>query len=90
MAFFLLACFAYLVRRSADGNYEVTLMTKATVYNNGAVVWQPPAIYKSSCAIDVEFFPYDIQNCMLKMGSWTYDGFQVGLDKYHFTQQIVQ
>jgi hypothetical protein len=52
-------------------------MTKATVLYNGAVIWQPPAIYKSSCAIDVEFFPYDIQTCMLKVGSWTYDGFQV-------------
>ena len=52
-------------------------MTKATVHHNGLVMWQPPAIYKSSCLIDVEFFPYDIQTCFLKMGSWTYDGFQV-------------
>ncbi|KAJ8984751.1 hypothetical protein NQ317_005016, partial [Molorchus minor] len=64
---------------SADGNYEVTLMTKATVYNSGQVVWQPPAVYKSSCAIDVEFFPYDVQTCVLKLGSWTYDGFKVDL-----------
>lgn len=64
---------------SADGNYEVTLMTKATVYFNGMVVWQPPAVYKSSCSIDVEFFPYDVQTCVLKLGSWTYDGFKVTL-----------
>ncbi|KAH0560629.1 D-arabinose 1-dehydrogenase (NAD(P)(+)) [Cotesia glomerata] len=56
---------------SADGNYEVTLMTKATVYYSGLVVWQPPAVYKSSCSIDVEFFPYDVQTCVLKLGSWT-------------------
>ncbi|CAG9817979.1 unnamed protein product, partial [Phaedon cochleariae] len=62
---------------SADGNYEVTLMTKATVYYDGLVVWKPPAVYKSSCAIDVEFFPYDVQTCVLKLGSWTYDGFKV-------------
>ena len=66
---------------SADGNYEVTLMTKATIYYNGAVYWQPPAIYKSSCLIDVEYFPYDIQSCVLKMGSWTYDGFKVESEK---------
>lgn len=52
-------------------------MTKATVYYNGAIVWQPPAIYKSSCAIDTEYFPFDEQTCTLKMGSWTYSGFQV-------------
>lgn len=62
---------------SADGNYEVTLMTKATVYYSGLVLWQPPAVYKSSCSIDVEFFPYDVQTCVLKLGSWTYDGFKV-------------
>ena len=69
------------VNCSADGNYEVTLMTKATIYYNGAVYWQPPAIYKSSCLIDVEYFPYDIQSCVLKMGSWTYDGFKVESEK---------
>ena len=62
---------------SADGNYEVTMMTKATIYFNGAVHWKPPAIYKSSCLMDVEYFPYDTQSCFLKIGSWTYDGFQV-------------
>lgn len=62
---------------SADGHYEVTLMTKATVHSNGLVIWQPPAVYKSSCSIDVEYFPYDVQTCILKLGSWTYDGFKV-------------
>lgn len=52
-------------------------MTKATVYHNGLVIWQPPAVYKSSCSIDVEYFPYDVQTCPLKLGSWTYDGLKV-------------
>ena len=63
---------------SADGNYEVTLMTKATLRHDGQVIWKPPAIYKSSCEIDVEWFPFDEQSCVMKFGSWTYDGFQVG------------
>lgn len=52
-------------------------MTKARVSYTGLVEWQPPAVYKSSCAIDVEYFPYDVQTCVLKLGSWTYDGFKV-------------
>ncbi|CAF0882304.1 unnamed protein product [Rotaria sordida] len=64
---------------NADGNYEVTLMTKATVYYDGRVIWEPPAIYKSSCTINVEFFPFDIQQCQMKFGSWTYNGEQVDL-----------
>lgn len=64
---------------SADGNFEVTLATKATLNYTGRVEWRPPAIYKSSCEIDVEFFPFDEQTCVMKFGSWTYDGFQVCL-----------
>ncbi|CAB0036680.1 unnamed protein product [Trichogramma brassicae] len=61
---------------NADGNFEVTLATKATIYHQGLVEWKPPAIYKSSCEIDVEYFPFDEQTCVLKFGSWTYDGFK--------------
>lgn len=64
---------------SADGKYEVTLMTKARVNYTGEIEWKPPAIYKSSCKINVEWFPFDEQSCDMKFGSWTYDGFQVDL-----------
>ena len=64
---------------SADGNFEVTLATKATLYHTGDVAWKPPAIYHSSCEMDVEYFPFDEQTCVMKFGSWTYDGFQVNI-----------
>ncbi|KAL3227799.1 hypothetical protein MRX96_003758 [Rhipicephalus microplus] len=65
---------------NADGNYEVTIMTKAIIHEDGRVVWNPPAIYKSFCQIDVQYFPFDKQDCFMKFGSWTYDGFQVDLE----------
>ena len=55
----------------------MTLATKATLYHEGRVEWKPPAIYHSSCEMDVEYFPFDEQTCVMKFGSWTYDGFQV-------------
>ncbi|XP_013773976.1 acetylcholine receptor subunit alpha-like [Limulus polyphemus] len=64
---------------NADGNFEVTLTTKAQVNFKGLIEWKPPAIYKSSCIIDVEYFPFDKQTCVMKFGSWTYDGFKVDL-----------
>jgi len=64
---------------NADGNYEVTIMTKAILHYSGKVTWNPPAIYKSGCEIDVEYFPFDEQNCFMKFGSWTYDGYMVDL-----------
>ena len=45
--------------------------------SSGKVEWKPPAIYHSSCEMDVEYFPFDEQTCVMKFGSWTYDGFQV-------------
>lgn len=39
---------------NADGNYEITIMTKAVVHHNGTVFWNPPAIYKSACNIDIQ------------------------------------
>ena len=64
---------------SADGEYVVTTMTKAILHSDGKVQWDPPAIFKSSCEIDVRYFPYDIQTCFMKFGSWTYDGFLINL-----------
>ncbi|KYQ53406.1 Acetylcholine receptor subunit alpha-like 1 [Trachymyrmex zeteki] len=64
---------------NADGNYEVTIMTKAILNHTGRVTWKPPAIYKSFCEINVEYFPFDEQTCFMKFGSWTYDGYTVDL-----------
>lgn len=55
-------------------------MTKAHLFHMGKVQWIPPAIYKSSCSIDVTFFPFDQQNCKMKFGSWTYDKAKIDLE----------
>ena len=57
------------------------MQSKAMVKPDGEVFWSPPAKLRSSCKIDVTFFPFDDQVCLLKFGSWTYSGFQVDLDK---------
>lgn len=33
----------------------------------------------STCNVDVRWFPFDIQTCELKFGSWTYDGWLLDL-----------
>uniref|UniRef100_A0A336M5I2 CSON010466 protein n=1 Tax=Culicoides sonorensis TaxID=179676 RepID=A0A336M5I2_CULSO len=64
---------------NADGEYVVTTLTKAILHYTGRVIWTPPAIFKSSCEIDVRYFPFDQQTCFMKFGSWTYDGNQIDL-----------
>lgn len=61
-------------------------MTRAKIDYEGNVLWEPPAIYKSSCTINVEYFPFDVQHCTMKFGSWTYDGQQV--DLIHASQTV--
>lgn len=36
-------------------------------------------IFKSTCYIDVRWFPFDVQRCDLKFGSWTYGGWSLDL-----------
>ncbi|XP_066503293.1 neuronal acetylcholine receptor subunit alpha-4b [Hoplias malabaricus] len=64
---------------NADGDFAVTHLTKAQLFHDGRIKWKPPAIYKSSCSIDVTFFPFDQQNCTMKFGSWTYDRAKIDL-----------
>ncbi|XP_077008974.1 neuronal acetylcholine receptor subunit alpha-2 isoform X2 [Tamandua tetradactyla] len=66
---------------NADGEFAITHMTKAHLFFTGAVHWAPPAIYRSSCSIDVTFFPFDQQNCKMKFGSWSYDKAKIDLEQ---------
>ncbi|CAF1163148.1 unnamed protein product [Adineta steineri] len=67
---------------NADGKYEASYKSNVVVYSDGSMTWVPPAIYKSSCYIDVKFFPFDEQTCELRFGSWTYDQQQMNFSYY--------
>ncbi|CAL8356147.1 unnamed protein product [Boreogadus saida] len=54
--------------------------TNVVLRYNGEITWDSPAITKSSCVVDVSYFPFDWQQCNLTFGSWTYNGNQVDID----------
>lgn len=62
---------------SADEKFDGTYQTNVVVRHNGTCLYVPPGIFKSTCKIDITWFPFDDQNCLMKFGSWTYNGFQV-------------
>ncbi|XP_075223407.1 neuronal acetylcholine receptor subunit alpha-7-like [Lycorma delicatula] len=71
-----------ILYNNADSQYSSAVInTNVIVSATGEVVWLSHGIYRSSCDIDVEYFPFDIQSCNMKWASWTYDGYQLDLVK---------
>uniref|UniRef100_A0A4W3JLE5 Cholinergic receptor, nicotinic, alpha 6 n=1 Tax=Callorhinchus milii TaxID=7868 RepID=A0A4W3JLE5_CALMI len=64
---------------NAVGDFQVEDKTKALLKYDGTVTWIPPAIFKSSCPMDITYFPFDYQNCSMKFGSWSYDKAKIDL-----------
>ncbi|XP_022668185.1 neuronal acetylcholine receptor subunit alpha-7-like isoform X2 [Varroa destructor] len=68
-----------LMYNSADEKFDGTYPTNVVVRSNGSCNYIPPGIFKSTCKIDITWFPFDDQMCELKFGSWTYAGLQLDL-----------
>ena len=62
---------------SASEAFDATYPTNVVVTHEGLCTYIPPGIFMSSCPIDITWFPFDDQNCDMKFGSWTYNGFKV-------------
>ncbi|XP_014216495.2 neuronal acetylcholine receptor subunit alpha-10-like [Copidosoma floridanum] len=71
-----------ILYNNADPQYSSAVInTNVIVSHTGEVVWLSHGIFRSSCDIDVEYFPFDEQRCVLKWASWTYDGYQLELER---------
>ncbi|KAH7675967.1 Protein ACR-9, partial [Aphelenchoides avenae] len=62
-----------LLFNSAD-NFDSRFDVNFIVKHDGTVQQVPPAIVKCSCNVDITWFPFDEQICLLNFGSWTYTG----------------
>ncbi|CAF3033304.1 unnamed protein product [Rotaria sp. Silwood2] len=54
---------------NGDGNYEASYKSNTVISSDGHIQWIPPAIYKLTCTINVEYFPFDEQKCELRFGT---------------------
>ncbi|XP_053287958.1 neuronal acetylcholine receptor subunit alpha-7 isoform X2 [Pleuronectes platessa] len=63
-----------LLYNSAHDKFDATFKTNVLVNSSGFCEYLPPGIFISTCKVDVRWFPFDIQRCELKFGSWTFDG----------------
>lgn len=46
--------------------------TRVILEHDGRNAWYSPASFRSTCNIDVTYFPFDEQVCSMKFGSWTF------------------
>ena len=56
-----------------------TLKGGLYLYNSGLVIWSRPSILTFSCSLDLHLFPFDKQNCTMKISSWVYNHNQLDL-----------
>ncbi|XP_034553346.1 neuronal acetylcholine receptor subunit alpha-7-like isoform X2 [Notolabrus celidotus] len=68
-----------LLYNSAHDKFDATFKTNVLVNSSGFCEYLPPGIFISTCTVDVRWFPFDIQRCELKFGSWTFDGWLLDL-----------
>ena len=42
------------------------------LHSDGKLHWEPGGIFKTTCDIDIGYFPFDAQHCPLLIGSYSY------------------
>ncbi|XP_058045425.1 acetylcholine receptor subunit delta isoform X2 [Ahaetulla prasina] len=68
-----------VLENNNDGNFEITYNANILVYANGDVYWLPPSIFRTACPINVNYFPFDWQNCSLRFCSLMYNANEIDL-----------
>ncbi|KAH9280633.1 Neuronal acetylcholine receptor subunit beta-3 [Echinococcus granulosus] len=64
----------------ADERIQEHRIARVVVHSDGSILWVPQALFKSTCQVEITYFPFDTQICTLEFGSWTYDRTQLELD----------
>uniref|UniRef100_A0A8C4ZWN7 Neuronal acetylcholine receptor subunit alpha-7-like n=1 Tax=Gadus morhua TaxID=8049 RepID=A0A8C4ZWN7_GADMO len=68
-----------LMYNSAHDKFDASFKTNVLVNSSGFCEFLPPGIFVSTCSVDVTWFPFDIQRCEMKFGSWTFDGWHLDM-----------
>ncbi|XP_018016555.1 neuronal acetylcholine receptor subunit alpha-7 [Hyalella azteca] len=56
--------------------------TKMLLWPHGKVLWVPTARLPATCVMDLTYWPHDVHNCIVKVGSWVHSQKVMDLKKY--------
>ena len=59
------------------------------LYNSGNILWSRPMIFKLSCSLDLEDFPFDKQTCSMTFGSWIFGDNYLNLTAYEDSSKAI-
>ncbi|XP_042894185.1 acetylcholine receptor subunit alpha-type unc-38-like [Penaeus japonicus] len=63
-----------ILYNTADSNYQNGIInTNAIISYTGEVELVSHVMFQSTCNVDIEWYPFDQQDCKLHFASWTYD-----------------
>ncbi|KAM9825030.1 neuronal acetylcholine receptor subunit alpha-7-like isoform 1-T1 [Syngnathus typhle] len=68
-----------ITKLNAQERFETTFDANVVVTSSGNCNYIPQAIFRSTCHVDLRWFPFDTQKCDLKFGSWTYGAWSLDL-----------
>ncbi|KAK3602471.1 hypothetical protein CHS0354_040537 [Potamilus streckersoni] len=78
----------FIYNNADDGSTGFMQGTYVLVDYNGTVLWPVPVKLKSSCKVDITYFPFDDQKCILRFGSWIYSGLWMDYVTMHHDRPI--
>ena len=57
--------------------------------SNGWAEWYPADLIKSTCSVNVHYFPFDVQECKIETYVWAYNAFEIKITSIYDTVDIV-
>ena len=67
----------YSANKLFDGDHYKRFWV--TVRHNGEARWQPGGVFAISCALDMNFYPFDDQQCTMEIETWVYTADKVNI-----------
>uniref|UniRef100_A0A1B0AUT5 Neurotransmitter-gated ion-channel ligand-binding domain-containing protein n=1 Tax=Glossina palpalis gambiensis TaxID=67801 RepID=A0A1B0AUT5_9MUSC len=71
---------------SAGNEADYIGETQIVLTFEGKFIWVPPVLYTAYCNLNLKLWPYDVQICELKIGSWTWT--QIDSSFVHFKETL--